>query len=229
MAHIMGAVPFPPSRDASRRTMPAVLPVRSIGPAALRSQQVLMLACRPAFNSCLSASCDNARLGPAVQTAMVCDPHGSMAAMEDLMRSMCPGAEEARTAGQFGMSVTSADEIAISGLQVSGNTVSQRGDEDLCGKWKSLALSPGALRNIVAGLQDESTLLADVDISGLQISGCTRASMMDSTRLPGLSFLQASGLAQASPGALCELMKILKYPLRQSASERGTVAAVRCK
>ena len=32
------------------------------------------------------------------------------------MRSMCPGAEEARTAGQFGMSVTSADEIAISGI-----------------------------------------------------------------------------------------------------------------
>jgi hypothetical protein len=152
-----------------------------------------------------------------------------MAAMEDLMRSMCPGAEEARTAGQFGMSVTSADEIAISGLQVSGNTVNQQGDADFCGTSRSLALSPGALRNIVAGLQDESTLLTDVDISGLQISGCTRTSMLDSTRLPGLTFLQASGLSQASPGALCALMKILKYLLRQSASERGTVAAVQYK
>ena len=125
---------------------------------------------------------------------MVCDPHGSIKAMEDVLRSICPDAEEAGVSGPFGLSMTSAEEIAISGLQVSGNTVNQQGDADFCGTSRSLALSPGALHNIVAGIQEESTLLTEVDISGLQISGCTRASMLDSTRLPGLTFLQASGL-----------------------------------
>jgi hypothetical protein len=143
-----------------------------------------------------------------------------MAAMEDVLRSMFSGAEEAGVSGPFGLSMTSAEEIAISGLQVSGNTVNQQGHADFCGTSRSLALSPGALRNIVAGLQDESTLLTDVDISGLQISGCTRASMLDSTRLPGLTFLQASGLSQAPPGALCALMKILKYPETERERER---------
>lgn len=232
-------VPCPPSRDASRRTMvPTVLPVRSVS-CAVRSPQVLPAGPRAYARAAGGRTVPpvaprrpsprlpaHTPLQPSLPPARFLAP-----ALIGAHSSVCgwrvcgPAEQEARCAaasGPSGLSLTPAK--GISGLQVSGDTVSQLGDSGGLGLLsRSAVLSPGALHSIVEGLQD-STLIADAGISGLQISGCAQASMLDATHLPGLTHLQASGQHSRPPQRPRECQHT---DIDRAAGEAAQVAAAR--